>query len=626
MKNIRPARISAAIPTKSNMIIYLLLCLNATTIFATNYPALPQVYIETTYDPPVGGQLISVSTSAAFQTALNTAHLGDIIELQAGTTFTGPFTLPNKTSGTGWIYIRSSAYASLPAPCERVSPADAANMPKLVVIAGNGGAINTASNAHHYRFVGIEFKPVAGNYVYNIVYIGNGETSAAKQPNNLVFDRCYIHGDPVAGSRRGVLMNGAYISVIDSYISDCKEDGADSQAIAAYSTTGPLKIVHNYLEGAGENVIFGGADPSIPNAVPSDIEIRNNLFFKPLTWMNELWDIKNLLEFKNAQRVLVEGNRFENCWPNAQSGFALLLTPRNQNNTAPWSVVQDITIRLNMFVNIAQGINMSGYDAPNISQRTSRILIQNNVLNVNNLGMGGDGRLFQVLNGPTDVIFDHNTGFCTNAYMVSDGSPKTDFFVFKNNLVTHANYGFIGSGTAFANTTLAMYFNPNWEVTHNADIGGSATGYPVGNYFPANTMAVGFVNYAAGDYHLKTSSPYKNLGTDGKDLGADIDSIALASVYDCNPATPVVEPVKDQIQLVLFPVPASAQLHVQTGEAPGTVTQIRVYNLFGRETYSIQSTANEEVIDVSKISEGIYWLEVQTGTSKVGARKFVVQR
>ena len=77
-----------------------------------------------------------------------------------------------------------------------------------------------------------------------------------------------------------MLMNGAYISVIDSYISDCKEDGADSQALAAYSTTGPIKIVNNYLEGAGENVIFGGADPGIPNAVASDIEIRCNHFYR----------------------------------------------------------------------------------------------------------------------------------------------------------------------------------------------------------------------------------------------------------------------------------------------------------------------------------------------------------
>ncbi len=593
-----------------------------TGLTAAVYPTLPQIYINTKYDPPVGGQLFTVNTSSGFQTALNNAKLGDIIELQSGTTFTGPFTLPNKTSGSGWIYIRSSAYTNLPAPCNRVRLTDAINMPKLVVNAGSGGTINTVANSHHYRFVGIEFKPVSNKFVYNIINIGASETTANSQPNNLVFDRCYIHGDPVAGSRRGVLMNGAYISVIDSYISDCKEDGADSQALAAYSTTGPIKIVNNYLEGAGENVIFGGSDPTIPNAVPSDIEIRCNLFFKPLGWMNELWDIKNLLEFKNAQRVLVEGNRLENCWPNAQSGFALLLTPRNQNNTAPWSVVQDITIRFNTFVNIAQGINMSGYDAPNKSQRTSRILIQNNVLNVNNLGMGGDGRLFQVLNGPTDVIFDHNTGICTNAYMVSDGSPKTDFFVFKNNLVTHANYGFIGSGTAYANTTLAMYFNPNWEVIKNADIGGSSLNYPLGNYFPKNIAAVGFIDYAGGDYHLSASSPYKNFGTDGKDLGADIDSIGIASTYSCNEITGIANEKNQFFILDLFPVPTSNKLHIETNFILGENLKISIVDLFGKELPS--RISNDETIDISNLPNGIYFVKMEID-DKIVIRKFVVQ-
>ena len=252
-----------------NIVLILLLNIlinsNAT---AVTPPTLPQIYIQTAYSPPTGGQLFTVTTSAAFQTALNNSQLGDIIELQAGITFTGPFYLPNKTSGTGWVYITSSAYSSLPEPCSRVNPVDAANMPKIVVIAGSGGAINTSSNAHHYRFTGIEFKPVTGNYVYNIIQIGNGETSADSLPNNIIFDRCYIHGDPTAGSRRGMIMNGAYISVIDSYVSDFKEDGSDSQALCAYSTTGPLKIVNNFLEGAGENLIFGGSDPSIPNSVP----------------------------------------------------------------------------------------------------------------------------------------------------------------------------------------------------------------------------------------------------------------------------------------------------------------------------------------------------------------------
>jgi hypothetical protein len=33
---------------------------------------------------------------------------------------------------------------------------------------------------------------------------------------------------------------------------------------------------------------------------------------------------------------------------------------------------------------------------------------------------------------------------------------------------------------------------------------------------PASLAGVGFVNLAAGDYHLAPSSPFKNLGTDGK--------------------------------------------------------------------------------------------------------------
>ncbi|MBC7425364.1 MAG: T9SS type A sorting domain-containing protein [Bacteroidia bacterium] len=606
--------------------LILLLSLLLTTCFsnAAVLPVLPQIFIQTAFDLPVGGQKFQVSTSAAFQTALNSSKAGDIIELQAGVTFKGPFTLPNKTMGLGWIYIISSAYSNLPAPCNRVGISDTINMPKLTVVANNGGAINTVANSNHYRFVGIEFCPVAGNYVYNIINIGNGEKTASTQPNNLVFDRCYIHGDPVKGSRRGLLMNGSYISVIDCYISDCKEDGADSQALAAYSTTGPIKIVNNYLEGAGENIIFGGSDPSIPNAVASDIEIRCNHIFKPLKWMNELWDIKNLFELKNAQRVLIEGNRLENCWPNAQSGFAMVLTPRNQNNTAPWSVVQDVTIRFNTFVNVAQGINMAGHDAPNISQRTSRILVQNNVLNVTNLGTGGDGRMFMVLSGPIDVTFDHNTGFTTNAYMVSDGSPKTDNFVFNNNLVTYANYGFIGSGTGSANTTLSTYFNPNWAVTNNAIIGGSATGYPTGSFFPANTAAVKFVDFAGGNYRLSSSSPYKNASTDGKDIGADIDSIVIASIYKCDQLTNVSRIKNATDQVLLYPVPAKDFLNIKTEFASETFSTVTITDITGKVFYNKNLPGSELKIDLMELVAGIYILKLNNGKHLVN-KTFVVE-
>src|SRR5439155_24008914 len=86
-------------------------------------PALPQVFIDTTIVPPTGATIV-VGAGGNLQAALNAANLGDVITLQAGATFTGPFTLPNKTTGTGWITVRTSALGSLPAPGNRVRPSD----------------------------------------------------------------------------------------------------------------------------------------------------------------------------------------------------------------------------------------------------------------------------------------------------------------------------------------------------------------------------------------------------------------------------------------------------------------------------------------------------------------------
>lgn len=84
------------------------------------------------------------------------------------------------------------------------------------------------------------------------------------------------------GTRRGIALNSRATAAIDSHLADFKEDGADSQAICGWNGPGPFKIVNNYREGMGENVMFGGADPSIRDLVPTGIEIRRNHFAKPL--------------------------------------------------------------------------------------------------------------------------------------------------------------------------------------------------------------------------------------------------------------------------------------------------------------------------------------------------------
>ncbi|HVF49591.1 MAG TPA: hypothetical protein VNA19_05870, partial [Pyrinomonadaceae bacterium] len=97
----------------------------------------------------------------------------------------------------------------------------------------------------------------------------------------LVFDRCYIHAFPTQDLRRGIMLNSAHTEIINCHISDFKAKGVDAQAIAGWNGPGPYKIVNNHLEGSGENVMFGGSDPSIPNLVPSDIEVRRNYMTKP---------------------------------------------------------------------------------------------------------------------------------------------------------------------------------------------------------------------------------------------------------------------------------------------------------------------------------------------------------
>jgi hypothetical protein len=89
--------------------------------------------------------------------------------------------------------------------------------------------------------------------------------------------------------------------------------------------------------------------------VPSDIEIPGNHFRKPLSWRIEdpsyagtPWTVKNLLELKNARRVLIEGNLLEHSWGMGQVGFAVLFTVRNDGSQAPWEVVEDVLFANNV--------------------------------------------------------------------------------------------------------------------------------------------------------------------------------------------------------------------------------------------------------------------------------------
>jgi len=532
----------------------------AASLPATSVAAAPAAYVDTSM-PTQTGSILNVPAGGDFQGAVNGATCGDTIQLAAGATYTGNFTLPFK-SCTGWVVVRTSAPdSSLPAPGVRINPTYAGVLPKIVS-PNVSPAIVTQLGATHYRFIGVEVTTTIStiNTVqYGLIDLGddpatgNGVTSVSQLASFIFFDRCYIHGTPTGNVKRGITFNGASLAAIDSYISDIHGVGQDTQAIIGWNGPGPFKIADNYLEAAGENVMFGGATPSISGVIPSDIEIRGNHFFKPLTWRvgdpsyaGIHWSVKNLLEFKIAQRVLVTGNVFENNWLDAQVGFAILLTPRTESGAAPWIEVQDITFTLNIVRHTGSGLNILGTDDgdPQHLVRAKRALVKDNLFDdVNGATWGGDGRLFQLLSGADSITIDHNTGLESVTVLSADGTPSTNF-IYQNNINPHGTYGVIGSNYGVGLPSLAYYF-PGYVFRNNVlenilASGATAANYPAGNFFPATWSPVMFVNQLGGDYRLcrgvgdplascSGTSPYINAGNDGKDVGADIVGLNAAT-------------------------------------------------------------------------------------------------
>jgi hypothetical protein len=501
-------------------------------------PEGPRAFVDTAYAPPIGGRLIVVAAGDDLQSALDQADPGDIIQLEAGATFTGNFVLPAK-AGAQWIHVRSSAHGSLPPPGTRVGPVHAGLMPRIVS-PNTQPALATEFGAHHYRFVGIEITTTFASRdstLQNLILLGydadsQPATSLAQLPHDITFDRCYIHGTPTGNVLRGLAANSTSTAVVDSYLADFHAEGSDSQAIAAWNGPGPFKVVNNYLEAAAENVLFGGADPAIVGLVPSDIEVRHNYFFKPLAWKEGdpsyagiLWTVKNHFELKNAQRVLVDGNVFVNVWAAAQAGFAIQLTVRNQDGTAPWSVVQDVTFTHNVLRHVGGGVNILGLDDNFPSQQTARILIRDNLF-ADVTEVDDSARLFQILSAAAHVTIDHNTAFQAGPTVVADGAPSPGF-TFTNNIVPEFQ-GVVGSDTGAGLDTLAVFF-PGFTYARNVQPGGDPAVYPPDNFFPASLADVGFVDLAGGDYRLAATSPFKNAGTDGKDIGADLVAVAAAT-------------------------------------------------------------------------------------------------
>jgi len=503
------------------------------------------------------GSVFEVKEGDDLNAVLQKAKLGDQIILAAGVRFRGPIILPNKPEkeGTGrspWITIRTSQLGALPPVGHRVAPEHAEHMPTIYT-ESSYPAITAEFRAHHYHFIGIEITTTFKK-VYDLVRLGFNKkhgreqaTSIEQLPDKIVFERCYLHGTRTGNLRTGITMNAKAFAIFDSYISEVHEHGADSQALVGFNGIGPFKIVNNYLEAAGENILFGGADPQIDQLVPADILIERNYLFKPLRWKKghpdyQQWVVKNLLEFKSARRAVVRGNLFENCWPAGQSGKAILFTARNQNGGAPWTAVEDITFENNVLRNINGFIQMgAGGREGRPTQPLKNISIRNNLmLNVAENNSKGIRTFFEIDGNenrpPTkNVEIVHNVGLFVpghgNSLMRLGSSGKIiDGLVFEKNIFSSGQYCVTGAGSTPGIQSINQYFL-NWTFRDNILVGdgngngnGNVKNYPPGNVIVAQVDQVDFMDPAQGDYRLQSTSPGQKLsGTDGSPPGVHLE-------------------------------------------------------------------------------------------------------
>ena len=546
---------------------------------------LPRVLIKRSLaDTPAPGRVQLVADTGDLQQAFNAARCGDTLKLTPGAVHRGLLRIPAKPCDDDhWIVVRSSTPdEKLPAEGTRLTPCYAgiaslpgrpdfhcnsvSNVLPRIEFAGNSGSgpIIFDPGANHYRFIGIEI--TRADTAASITALVEAKDGAGA--NHIIFDRVWMHGTAQAETRRGIALSGmTYVAVVDSFFTDfhcVSGTGAcgDSQTMSAGggdSPEGPFKIVNNFLEAAGENIIFGGRPAK---TTPTDIEIRHNHFFKPLIWKQgqagffggssgRPFIVKNHFELKNAQRVLFEDNLLENNWGGfSQAGFSILLSPKNQQNGCPTCQVTDVTIRRIKIVNVGSVFQIANTlsDAGGASAGGGRYSIHDVLVDgVQGQNYQGSGLFALVIsNAPPlrDVRIEHVTALVPRfVFSIMSGGQKIANFTLTNNLLgsgMNSEIGSAGGGPsncAFrperlgASGVFTNCFDQS-TFTHNLIVGGG--NWPKGNIVSRDAAGAGIPSGTSRAWYnlcrqkadgCKQASPALGASTDGKDIGADAKAI-----------------------------------------------------------------------------------------------------
>lgn len=310
------------------------------------------------------------------------------------------------------------------------------------------------------------------------VSTGNEATRVEDLPNRIYFKDVNVFGRGQQELRIGFCANARNLVLDGCGTYAVQEIGADSQGVLVSNSPGPFHFKGCHFEAAGENMLFGEGIVRIPGIEIGDITIEGCEFLKPLEWKDSRWQIKNLLEFKAGVRASVSGCLFRNCWPAAQQGTSLLITPRYKNKTG------DIAIYDNVFDNVYAGIQVAaGDDLDATGPSTGPVEISSNFYT--NLG---DGYVYRVTSPDLfrkikSLWIEDERWYPLKSHagvLVYEGAKSVESFGMVNCTGTRGRYGIFGNGGSLGKAALDAW-NYTWIARGNVLF--SLTDIPV-NEFP----------------------------------------------------------------------------------------------------------------------------------------------
>nr|WP_040676348.1 right-handed parallel beta-helix repeat-containing protein [Paenibacillus sanguinis] len=350
----------------------------------------------------------------------------------------------------------------------------------------------------------------------------------------------------------GIYVHGAggFITLADNKIHDIKNTatptgsdllGRDAHGIAVYGTKAPASL-HDLVISGNElyNLVLGSSESMVLNGNVDGFEVLNNLVHDNDNIGIDLIGFEGTAPnsaYDQARNGLVKGNQVYNITSNYNPSYGKML-PNNSNGAdgiyvdgGKDSIIEqnysynndigieiasehagrstsNITIRSNVvYNNRLTGIAMGGYDDERGSTVNCKIV--NNTVYKNDTIGDGSGQLY--------VQFDTRNNMIKNNIFVASDSDVLIYNEYTENSgnVVDYNLYFTSGGSSEASFT--------WKDEYYWGFANYQAGS--GNDAHSLFMDPRFVNAAAGDFHLQSSSPAIDAGdTDPAIIGAeDID-------------------------------------------------------------------------------------------------------